>query len=296
MRMALNMLKILIFGFQAVACSSGQYENPDRLHIEMLNVGQGLSFLIRGKDCDFLYDTGTPNSGIDTMLQNRGVKSLCSVVLSHWHNDHAGGIPMLAKMAKNGEIQIKRMLFARDIPLENGTSGTSQFMDSCLVLLQEAEIEIKIVSIEDTLADFLPWTARILFPVEDGSLTENAASIAMRISDSQNAFLFMGDLEAKQEKILLEREPLLAAFALQIGHHGSRTSSSWDFLAQVQPKMAFISAGKNNSYGHPHPETLTKLRLILPDTTQIYRTDKDGSVGIEWVYKVGMWREYLYYP
>jgi len=290
MKKVLNLLKILIFGLQAVACSSGTYENPERLHIEMLDVGQGLSFLIRGKDCDFLYDTGTPNSGIDTMLQNRGVKSLCSVVLSHWHNDHVGGIPKLAKMAKKGEIQIKRVLFARDIPLENGTSGTSRFRDSCLALLGQAGIETRVISRGDTLADFLPWTVRILFPTEDRSLTENDASIVMRISDSQNAFLFMGDLEA-QEKSLLELEPLLAAFALQIGHHGSKTSSSWDFLAQVQPKMTFISAGRNNSYGHPHPETLAKLRLILPDTTQIYRTDRDGSVSIEWAHKIGMWRE-----
>jgi competence protein ComEC len=111
----------------------------------------------------------------------------------------------------------------------------------------------------------------------------------MRLSDSQNSFLFMGDLEAPQEKSILELEPLLSATALQAGHHGSRTSSSWDFLAQVQPKMAFISAGKNNSYGHPHPETLAKLRLILQDSTQIFRTDTDGSVELEWVYKVGMW-------
>jgi len=287
----LNMLKILALGLQTIACSSGHYENPDKLQIEMLDVGQGLSFLIRGKDCDFLYDTGTKNSGIDTMLQNRGVKSLCSVVLSHWHDDHVGGIPTLVKMAKNGEIRIKRVLFARDIPLENGTSGTSRFMDSCLTLLEQAEIETKVILRGDTLADFLPWTARILFPTEDNSLTENNASVVMRISDSQNAFLFMGDLEAKQEKKLLELEPLLEAFALQIGHHGSKTSSSWDFLAQVQPKMIFISDGKNNSYGHPHPETLAKLRIILPDTTQIYRTDRDGSVHAQWVYKVGMWRE-----
>jgi len=285
------MLKILVLGLQAMACSSDQYENPERLHIEMLDVGQGLSFLIRGKDCDVLYDTGTPNSGIDTMLQNRGVKSLCSVVLSHWHNDHVGGIPSLARMARNGELQIKRVLYARDIPLENGSSGTLRFRDSCLVLLEQAEVETRVISRGDTLADFLPWTARILFPTEDSLITENNASVVMRISDSQNAFLFMGDLEAKQEKTLLELEPLLTAFALQMGHHGSKTSSSWEFLTQVQPKMAFISAGKNNSYGHPHQETLTKLRVILPDTMQTYRADRDGSLGVEWLYKIGMWRE-----
>jgi len=261
-----------------LACTHGSLENQDKLYIEMLDVGQGLSFLIKSNDCNTLYDTGTPNSGLDTMLQNRDIKTLCSVVLSHRHNDHTGGIATLAKMAKNGEIRIKRVIYASD-------SAEEPF----ITLLNEAGIETKEISRGDTLADFLPWTTRILFPAKNSPLTENAASIAMRLSDSQNSFLFMGDLEAPQEKSILELEPLLSATALQTGHHGSKTSSSWDFLAQIQPKMAFISAGKNNSYGHPHPETLAKLCLILQDSTQIFRTDTDGSVELEWVYKVGMW-------
>jgi competence protein ComEC len=261
-----------------LACTHGSLENQDKLYIEMLNVGQGLSFLIKSKDCNSLYDTGTPNSGLDTMLQNRGIKTLCSVVLSHRHNDHTGGMTTLVKMAKNGEIRIKRVIYASDTAEE-----------PLLALLKEAGIETREIFRGDTLAEFMPWATRILFPAQNSSLTENAASIAMRLSDSQNSFLFMGDLEAPQEKSILELEPLLSATALQAGHHGSRTSSSWDFLAQVQPKMAFISAGKNNSYGHPHPETLAKLRLILQDSTQIFRTDTDGSVELEWVYRVGMW-------
>ena len=261
------------------ACTSGSLENQDKLYIEMLDVGQGLSFLIRGKNCNSLYDTGTPNSGIDTMLQNRGIKTLCSVVLSHRHSDHTGGVPMLVKMAKNGELRINRVLFETDAAKE-----------PYLNLLREAGIATQEISRGDTLADFLPWTARILFPVQNSSLTENAASIAMRLSDSENSFLFMGDLEAEQEKSILELEPLLSAVALQVGHHGSKTSSSWEFLTQVQPKMAFISAGKGNSYGHPHPETLAKLHLILQDTTQIFRADMNENVEIEWIYRVGMWK------
>jgi len=230
------------------ACTSSSPEKQDKLHIEMLNVGQGLAFLIKGTHCTTLYDTGTPSSGLDTMLQNRGIKTLCSVIVSHRHNDHAGGLPLLEKMAKNGEISIKRVIF----------------FDS--------------LSRGDTIADFLPWTARILF--QDG---------ALRISDAKNSFLFMADLEAEHEKSILELEPLLTATALQIGHHGSKTSSSWEFLAQVQPKIALISVGKYNTYGHPHPETLAKLRLVLPDSTQLFRTDLDGSVVVEWTYGVGMW-------
>jgi len=274
--------------FLAVACSSGSFEKPDRLYIEMLDVGQGLSFLISGKNCRSLYDTGTPKSGIDTMLQNRGVSALCSVVLSHWHNDHVGGVPELAKMAKSGKLHIGRVFFTKDSLL---SGSAARFRDSCLTLLKGAGIALSEISRGDTLADFLPWTARVLFPPGDNSLTENPSSLAIRISDSQNSFLFMGDLEAEQEKSILELEPLLTATALQVGHHGSGTSSSWHFLAQIQPKMAFISAGRGNSYGHPHPETLAKLRLILQDSTQLFRTDKQGSVGVEWIYKTGIWRE-----
>jgi competence protein ComEC len=288
MKKVLMILAMAKMMFLAIACSLGSFEKPERLYIEMLDVGQGLAFLINGKNCSSLYDTGTPKSGIDTMLQNRGVNTLCSVVLSHWHNDHVGGIPTLAQMAKNGKLRINRVFFTKDSLL---SGSAAQFMDSCLTLLSDAGIALSEISRGDTLADFLPWTARVLFPAGDNSLTENSSSIAIRISDTQNSFLFMGDLEAEQEKSILQLEPMLTATALQVGHHGSRTSSSWGFLAQIQPKMAFISAGKNNSYGHPHPETLAKIRLILQDSTQAFRTDKEGSVGIEWVYRVGMWRE-----
>jgi competence protein ComEC len=259
MKKAFKILAILAIWLQ-LTCSSGSLENQDKLHIEMLNVGQGLSFLLRGKNCNSLYDTGPPNSGIDTMLQNRGIKNICSVILSHDHNDHTGGLATLREMEKKGELRINRVLTENEL-----------FRS-------------------DTLADFLPWTARVLLANDEKSLTGNDASVVIRISDSQNSFLFMGDLEAKGERNLLELEPLLAATALQVGHHGSSTSSIFSFLAQIQPKMAFISAGKNNSYKHPHPETLAKLRLIVQDTAQIYRTDIDGSVEIEWVYKTGMWK------
>ncbi len=252
------------------ACTPGSLEKQDRLYVEMLDVGQGLSFLIKGKNCNSLYDTGTPDSGIDTMLQNRGIKSLCSVVLSHKHNDHTGGMSVLIQMVKNGELRINRVLFESDAAEE-----------PYLELLQNAGVKIQEISRNDTLADFLPWTTRILY---------TTGSITMRLSDSENSFLFTGDLEAEQEKNILELEPLLSITALQVGHHGSKTSSSWDFLAQIQPKMAFISVGKYNSYGHPHPETLTKLNIILQDTTQVFRTDRDGSVTVEWLYKIGMWK------
>lgn len=257
-------MKILFFAFFLVSCTSGVYNPPQKLTVEMLSVGQGLAFLIRGEKCATLYDTGTPLSRIDTMLVNRGIKELCSVILSHPHNDHTGGMAVLQEMEKRGDLKIGRVLTYNKV-LRN-----------------------------DTLSDFLPWTARILWAgngttiFDDAEEAGNEVSIVMRISDGKNSFLFMGDLESGQEYSLLQLEPLLDATALQVGHHGSKTSSSWKFLSQIQPKIAFISAGKGNSYGHPHEETLAKLHLILPDSSQIFRTDLEGSTEVIWIYGIGL--------
>lgn len=257
------------------ACSSSSFERAEALELEMLDVGQGLAFLIKGKNCTSFYDIGDSEAGIDTMLNNRNIKNLCSVIISHSHNDHAGSFSVLVRMLQNKEISINRVIYSNSLPYE-------------WEALKSEGVEFKRVMRGDTIADFSPWITRIIFA--DSGLTDNASSMAIRINDSQNSFLFMGDLEEEQEKRLLELEPLLSATTVQIGHHGSKTSSSWNFLTTVQPEIALISAGKNNSYEHPNSETVNKLYLVLQDTTNLLRTDIHGNVKIEWLYEIGMWQ------
>jgi competence protein ComEC len=267
----------------AVAGQTAFAETP-RLQFEMLDVGQGLSFLIKSENCNALYDTGTPKSGIDTMLANRNIDTLCSVILSHWHIDHAGGLKTLAEMAKNQKLKIKRLIVSNDYPLKE---YSAKVRESVFEDFAAAGIPVREIHRGDTIMDFAPFDAKILWPkAGDSSVTENSASTALYISDRLRGFLFMGDLGENQEHILLGLEPDLKAYFLQVGHHGSKTSSSLPFLKQIQPGMAFIGVGMNNSYKHPRPETLARLKQVMQDTTRIYRTDIHGSVKFEWIYGV----------
>ena len=120
----------------------------------------------------------------------------------------------------------------------------------------------------------------ILSHWHDDSVTENSASMVVYLSGSKRSFLFTGDLGSKHETALLSLEPNLKVYALQVGHHGSRYSSSAKFLAQLKPQKAYISAGKSNKYKHPHKEAIERLNAIMPDSN-IFRTDVLGSVKLE---------------
>ena len=86
-------------------------------------------------------------------------------------------------------------------------------------------------------------------------------------------FMFMGDAGVEKEKDILDKYNLANIDVLKVGHHGSKTSSSKEFIDEIKPKYAIISVGKNNRYGHPNKEVLNNL-----DNSKIYRTDQDGSI------------------
>ena len=253
-------------------------KKPAKMLMEMLDVGQGLAFLIQAPKCAVMYDAGTKKSGIDTMLANRKIGKLCSVILSHWHEDHAGGLPVLAKMVKDKKLKINRLLVSHDYRLK------SKLRDSVVAEFERLNIPIYEKHRGDTIGDFAPFTARVLWSKQnDSSVTENGTSMVVYLSGGKRNFLFTGDLEAKQETVLLALEPNLKVHVLQVGHHGSRHSSSAQFLAQFKPQKAYISAGKSNRYKHPHKETIERLNAIMPDSN-IFRTDILGSVKFEMVF------------
>ena len=86
-------------------------------------------------------------------------------------------------------------------------------------------------------------------------------------------FLFMGDAGIEKEKDILEKYNISDVYVLKVGHHGSKRSSSFEFINEINPKYSIISVGKNNRYGHPNKEVLNNL-----DNSKIYRTDEDGSI------------------
>ena len=115
-----------------------------------------------------------------------------------------------------------------------------------------------------------------LGPVEDHK-NVNDDSLVLRLVYGDTSFLFTGDMTAKAEKELINDGLSVRCDVLKVGHHGSSGSSCYQFLYEAQPKIAVISCADGNKYGHPHEETLSRLRDA--DVT-VYRTDVDGSVVI----------------
>lgn len=125
----------------------------------------------------------------------------------------------------------------------------------------------------------------ILWPSDNSKVSENILnnnSIVAKINYNKVSILFTGDIEEKAEKEILLKykinENILKAKILKVAHHGSKSSSSEEFLERVSPDIAIIGVGKNNKFGHPNKEVINN---ILKYKTEIYRTDKDGEIKVK---------------
>lgn len=218
-------------------------------------VGQGTGALVFQGTRAIAFDAGPDSSNVLSQeLRSAGIASLEILVVSHWDLDHVGGLDTL--VAKK---QVKRVLFGAE-PVDSWMRSKKEawckaIPDGCAVA---AEGSGSLVLDGDRL-DFLK--------ADSDAMSENARSVVARLSDaSGNGILLApGDLDTTGEASLLARHSLLAAKVLLVGHHGSRGSSSLPFLGAVGATTAFIQAGMPNSYGHPHRETIERLRAIIPD-------------------------------
>lgn len=119
---------------------------------------------------------------------------------------------------------------------------------------------------------------QIIHPSSPSVSDLNNASIVVRLTFGDISFVFSGDAENEAENEILLRDYDLSATVLKVGHHGSRTSTSDSYLSAVSPKVAVISCGKDNTYGHPHEET---LKLLKDSGIDVYRTDTNGTIVIK---------------
>ena len=121
-------------------------------------------------------------------------------------------------------------------------------------------------------------TFEIFGPVTNDANDINNMSVVVKVTYGNNTFLFTGDAETEEEKEVLATEAVLDCDVLHAGHHGSRSSSSKDFLNAVTPEICVISCGDDNDYGHPHDEAIKRIKK---HTEEIYRTDICGSILIQ---------------
>ena len=243
--------------------TAASVDAPFEMHF--IDVGQALSVLV---ECDgqfMLYDGGNVDDGslVVSYLQKQGVEELQYVFCSHAHEDHVGGLA--AALA----------YFPANHVYSPVTEAPTKCFRDFVKYTQQQGLQVEVPAVGTT------WplgsaSVTMLGPVAQYSDT-NDTSIVLRIDYGSTSFLLTGDMEKTAESDLVASGANLKADVLQVGHHGSSTSTGYAFLNAVLPKMGIISCGVNNKYGHPHEETLSILRDAGVD---VYRTDLLGTITI----------------
>ena len=264
-------------GSAAKSASSSQAANGG-LTIQMLNVGQGDSILVKTAEQTVLIDTSDVDERdkLRKELQKAGVKKIDKVILTHPHADHIGGMAVL--FDDNYEI---------GAIYDNGMPSTSRLYLDYVKKAKEKKIEHKGLKEGDVLDFGGGVKFEVLSPtaslVKKGQAkgykhAPNNESVVGRLVFGQFTMLFTGDAEKETEASILQtHKDDVKSIVLKAPHHGSHTSSSDAYLKAVQPKVCLISCGQGNDYGHPHKETLDKYKRL---GAKILETDKNGTITI----------------
>lgn len=235
-----------------------------QLKVHYINVGQGDSELIQENGQNMLIDTGT-NASTDSLisyLQAQKIKKIDYLILTHPHEDHIGGADAVIKNFDIGTIYMNQK-----------STNTKTYKDVISAISEKGlKVSTPILGTTFKLGDA---NCIIYGPVNPLGEDLNTYSIVIKMTFGKNKFLFTGDAQISNEEGMIKNGYDLSADVLKFGHHGSHTSTSQAFLTAVNPKYAVISVGKGNDYGHPHAETMDRLKA---KGVTVYRTDESGTI------------------
>lgn len=257
------------------------YVFPKNLKINFVDVGQGdCTFVITPRNKTILIDGGGSKSsdfdvGKSTLfpyILDRGYTKIDYIIISHFDEDHCGGLFYIIQ-----ELKVKNIIIGKQNEV---STNYSEFIKTA----QNKKINIKVVE-GKTKIDIEPNIYfDILWPYSNTMISEDAInnnSLVCKLNYKKFSMLFTGDIEEIAEKEILYKYSknlgVLKSDILKVGHHGSKTSSSNEFIKEISPKYAVIGVRKNNKFGHPNNGVLERLNNY---GTKIYRTDEDGEISI----------------
>ena len=260
-------LSLLLCGCQLLPEPAGSIPaSGEELTVHFIDVGQADCALLECGGEYMLIDGGNREDGrlVVSYLEQQGVQELSAVVCSHAHEDHVGGLPSVLAVYPTKAVYAPTRTYA------------SKVFDDFAYYADQQRLEITIPAPGDS------WmlgkaAVTVLGPVKSYAET-NDTSIVLRVEYGETSFLFTGDMETPAENDMLDYWGGRISWdtdVLKVGHHGSNTSTGYRFLNEVNPDYAVISVGKDNSYGHPHEEPLSRLNQA---GVTILRTDELGTI------------------
>lgn len=244
------------------------YSQNQKLKVIFFNVGQGDAILISQGSNQILIDGGSSGKiemeklGKHIPFWDRKIEIL---IATHPDQDHIGGLINAMENYKIGKI------------IDTGANSDSQVYKKYLETIAEKNIE-KLEGKRGMNIKIKDADLKIFYPnsiLENNPKNTNADSIVAKLIYGENTFLFTGDFPTEKDNDIFNSGVDLSAKILKISHHGSKYATSEEFLNKINPIDAVISVGKTNSYGHPAPETLNRLKA---SNINIFRTDEMGDV------------------
>lgn len=241
-----------------------------RVFLHVFDVGQGDAILIEAPNGNQVLIDGGPDASV---LAKLGAvlpfwdRSLDLVILTHPHADHLDGLVEVLKRYEVGAV------------LESGVSHSISEYEAWHELLEAKGVNVIIAKSGQTVRLSHAASLDVLTPFESfvGKSPKNIhdATVVLRLVYASTTALLMGDAERPLERQLIGAGTNLDVDVLKVGHHGSKTSTAEEFLRATTPRLAVISVGRKNRYGHPYQEVLDRLRAF---GISVLRTDQDGDV------------------
>ncbi len=237
---------------------------PDgELHIYYMDVDQADSiFIVLPDGKNMLIDAGNKTDGekIVNNIRSMGFDSIDHLIATHPHSDHIGGME-----------EVVRSFDIDKIYMTKGQTNTKTFQN-LLIAIRDKGYKIATAKAGVNIIDENGVLASFVAPNSDIYEDLNNYSAVIKLTYGQNSFVFTGDAEKASED---EIRSNIKCDVLKIGHHGSSSSTSKNFLKKTEPQYAVISCGEGNEYGHPHAEVMRRLNDA---NIKIYRTDIHGTV------------------